>query len=434
MLKKDILKKIGDYYGLRFQKPAFSKDNPKIPPSGKVFDEEELIMAVDAVLDGWWTEGRFHRAFSAELASFLGLKYVVPTNSGSSATLLAVSALTSPLLPEKKRLKKGDEIITVAAGFPTTVNPIVQNGLLPVFVDVELGTYNASVDKIRAAIGEKTRAVFLAHTLGNPFDVSAVRKLCDEHGLYLIEDCCDALGSTFDGKKVGTFGDMATFSFYPAHHITTGEGGAVVTDKPLFKRVLESLRDWGRDCWCDPGHDNTCGQRFGWKLGDLPLGYDHKYIYSHLGYNLKWTDMQAAIGLAQLKKLPAFLQQRKKNFDQMSRLLRSHEDFLLLPQTIHGSDPAWFGFPITMKWSSVKRKDLVIFLESKGIMTRMLFGGNLTRQPYFKDISYRVSGKLTNTDIIMEQTFWIGIHPQLGKEEMDYVGSCFRHFFKNLKH
>ena len=400
-----------------------------VPPSGKMIGAPELQAMTEAVLDGWLTTGRFNAAFEKRLSRYLGVRNVLTTNSGSSANLLAFSALTSPLLGDRA-IRKGDEVVAVAAGFPTTVNPILQFGAVPVFVDVELGTYNIDPALVEAAIGPRTRAVMLAHTLGNPFDLKAIRELCDRHGLWLVEDCCDALGSTYDGRMVGTFGDIGTLSFYPAHHITMGEGGAVFTGSPRLKRILESFRDWGRDCYCAPGTDNTCGQRFDWQLGGLPEGYDHKYTYSHLGYNLKITDMQADCGLAQLERVEEFVEQRKANFAYLKAGLANCVEFLELPEATANSEPSWFGFPITLKETSgVSRVDLVKFLDEAKIGTRLLFAGNLTRQPYFADRNYRVVGELTNTDRIMNQTFWIGIYPGLGHDHLDYVIAKFEEFF-----
>ncbi|MGE4170691.1 MAG: lipopolysaccharide biosynthesis protein RfbH [Candidatus Margulisiibacteriota bacterium] len=393
---------------------AYQPGNP-VPPSGKVIGGAEAGAMVEAALDGWLTTGRFNDAFEERLAAFVGRRFALTTNSGSSANLLAMSALTSPLLGEKA-VGPGDEIITVAAGFPTTVNPILQNGLIPVFVDIELGTYNVDVTQLEAARSPKTRGVMLAHTLGNPFNLAAVGQFCKSHDLWLIEDCCDALGSTYAGQKVGTFGDIATLSFYPAHHITMGEGGAVLTDSPVLKRALLSFRDWGRDCFCPPGKDNSCGKRFGWKLGELPDGYDHKYIYSHLGYNLKITDMQAACGLAQLDRLDGFIQARKHNFAFLTAALKAKglDSYLLLPTATANSDPAWFGYPITLKPTApISRLRLLQKLDAAKIGTRLLFGGNLLKQPYMKHQPHRVVGDLTVTDTVMDQTFWVGVYPGL---------------------
>lgn len=409
-----------------------SKTVMSIPVSGKKFDENEILKMIEAVLDGWWTEGRFAKEFEGKLCNFLGRKYCQIVNSGSSANLLAISALTSFRL-KSRRLKKGDEVITVAAGFPTTINPIIQNGLVPVFVDVELGTYNASIEDIKKAISKKTKAIFLAHTLGNVYDIGEVMKLAKKHKLWVIEDNCDALGSKFNGKYTGTFGHISTFSFYPAHHITMGEGGALTTDDPLLDKIIRSMRDWGRDCWCGTGQDNSCKNRFGWKLGKLPAGYDHKYIYSEIGYNLKVTDIQAALGSAQMDKLPQFIKKRKENFQYLYNSLKDLEKYFVLPQWHKKADVSWFGFPITIK-KGVKfsRVDLLKYLDEKKIGTRLLFAGNIIKQPYFSNykIKYRKVGALKNTDIVMNDTFWVGINPLVSREMLDYIIDCFDSFIK----
>lgn len=398
-----------------------------IPVSGKVLDSNDYAALVDASLDGWLTAGRFHDDFERALARYVGVRNAVFVNSGSSANLVALSALTSPKLG-KKALKPGDEVITVAAGFPTTVNPIIQNGLIPVFVDVEIGTYDAVIDQIREAVSPKTRAIMMAHTLGNPFDVAAIQSICDEHGLWLVEDSCDALGSTYAGKKTGSFGHTATVSFYPAHHITTGEGGAVFVNKPLIRKQVESFRDWGRDCYCPTGHDNTCQKRFDWQLGDLPKGYDHKYTYSHIGYNLKATEMQAALGLSQLSKLDHFVQRRRENFAHLEGILSSLDDFILPKATVN-SEPSWFGFPITIHPDSgVSRSELLRALDHAKVGTRLLFGGNLLRQPAYRNIEYRKIGDLPNSDLVMTNTFWLGVYPGLTHEMLDYVGEVIHGF------
>ncbi len=400
-----------------------------IPPSGKVIGANELQLMVEASLDGWLTTGRFNDQFEKQLAKYLGVEDVLTTNSGSSANLLALTALTSPSLGDRS-LKQGDEVITVAAGFPTTVNPILQNGLVPVFVDVDIPTYNIDVSQLEGALSEKTKAVMIAHTLGNTYNLDAVKSFTNKHNLWLIEDCCDALGSTYNSEKVGTFGDIATLSFYPAHHITMGEGGAVFTQSNELKKLLESFRDWGRDCYCPPGCDNTCGKRFEQQLGTLPKGYDHKYTYSHLGYNLKITDMQAACGLAQLKQLPDFVEKRKQNFVYLKDRLATLDEFLILPEATENSDPSWFGFPITLREEAgVERVELLKYLDHNKIGTRLLFAGNLTRQPYFENQKYRVSGGLTNTDRIMNQAFWLGVYPGLNKDHLDYIGEKVEEFF-----
>jgi CDP-6-deoxy-D-xylo-4-hexulose-3-dehydrase len=398
-----------------------------------VFDENEYLYLVDSALDGWLTAGRFVEEFEARFAEFFGVRSCSLVNSGSSANLIALSTLTSKKLGERG-INKGDEVITVAAGFPTTVNPIVQIGAIPVFLDVELGTYNISVDKLEEAYSKKTKAVMLAHTLGIPFNLKAVKEFTKKHNIWLIEDTCDAVGSKYEGKLVGTFGDIATVSFYPAHHITMGEGGAVLTNNIRLERIIRSFRDWGRDCYCEPGMDNTCGMRFNQQFGELPFGYDHKYVYSHIGYNLKITDMQAAVGLAQLKKLEGFIEKRKENFKKLYEGLKQFENDLILPRATENSDPSWFGFPITIREdSNIKRYDLVRYLEKNKIMTRMLFGGNLTRQPAYEDVEYRVVGELKNTDLIMNNTFFIGVYPGITDEMIDYIVKIFKNFFSQME-
>ena len=420
-LRKQIAILVDQYAALEFTPKSFVPGQTTIPPSGKLIGTEELKNMVDASLDGWLTTGRFNELFEKKLANFIGVQHAITVNSGSSANLVAFSTLTSSKLGERS-IKQGDEVIGVAAGFPTTVNPIIQFGAIPVFVDVDQLTHNIDATKIEEAISPKTKAIMLAHSLGNPFNLDVVTSLCKKYNLWLIEDCCDALGSTYKGKMVGTFGDLGTLSFYPAHHITMGEGGAVFTNNLELKQIAESFRDWGRDCYCPPGKDNTCGKRFCWKLGNLPEGYDHKYTYSHLGYNLKITDMQAACALAQLEKAPAFIQARKENFNFLKERLSSCQEYLQLPEATDGSDPSWFGFPITMKNDSpVSRLDLTTYLDQHRVGTRLLFAGNLTRQPYMLDVAYRVSGELTNTDHVMNNTFWIGVQPALTKEMLEFV-------------
>ncbi len=420
-LRKKIAELVNQYAAIQYDpKPFIPRETP-VPPAGKVLGAAELRNMVDAALDGWLTSGRFNTEFERRLARFVGVRHALTVNSGSSANLIAFTTLTSPKL-EGRAIQPGDEVISVAAGFPTTVNPILQCGAVPVFVDVSIPTYNIDATKIEAAITKKTRAIMLAHTLGNPFDLTAVSEIAKRHDLWLIEDCCDALGSTYQGRKVGTFGDLATLSFYPAHHITMGEGGAVLTNDPRLKRIAESFRDWGRDCFCDPGKDNTCGKRFCWKLGDLPEGYDHKYTYSHVGYNMKITDMQAACALAQLDRLDGFIKQRKANFAFLKQRLACCSRWLILPEETNHSDPSWFGFPITLKAAApISRLDLLRRLEEAKIGTRLLFAGNLTRQPSMKGRTFRVSGDLARTDEVMHQTFWIGIHPGVGCEQLAFV-------------
>jgi CDP-4-dehydro-6-deoxyglucose reductase, E1 len=420
-IKLQITDLVAQYAELAMAPPLFEPGKSVVPPSGKVIGAKEMQNMVEASLDGWLTTGRFNDAFEKRLSDFLGAKHVLTTNSGSSANLLAFSALTSHKLGDRA-VKPGDEVISVAAGFPTTVNPILQFGAVPVFVDVHIPTYNIDPAKIEAAITSKTKVIMLAHTLGNPYNLEVILALAKKYNLWLIEDCCDALGSTYKGKFVGSFGDIGTLSFYPAHHITMGEGGAVFTSNDELKMIIESFRDWGRDCYCGPGKDNTCGKRFGWKLGDLPKGYDHKYTYSHIGFNLKISDMQAACALAQMDRLEGFIEARKNNFSYLKDGLKSCEEFLLLPEATPNSDPSWFGFPITIKPSAgTTRVDFLQYLDERKIGTRLLFAGNLTRQPYMKGKNFRISGELTNTDIVMNDTFWIGVYPGLTKEMLDFV-------------
>jgi CDP-6-deoxy-D-xylo-4-hexulose-3-dehydrase len=427
-LRRQIADLVDAYADLELAPRPFEPGRTPIPPSGKLIGAAELRNMVDAALDGWLTTGRFNEQFERRLAEFIGVRHVITVNSGSSANLVAFSVLTSPRLGDRA-IRPGDEVIGVAAGFPTTVNPILQFGAVPVFVDVELSTYNVDVERLAEAITPKTRAIMLAHTLGNPYNLAAVTALCREHGLWLVEDCCDALGSTYDGRMVGTFGDIGTLSFYPAHHITMGEGGAVFTNHPDLIRIAESFRDWGRDCFCPPGKDNTCSKRFCWKLGDLPEGYDHKYTYSHLGYNLKITDMQAACGLAQLDSAESFVARRRENFTRLSGRLASCEEFLILPRATARSNPSWFGFPLTLRDNApVTRRDLVTYLEQEKVGTRLLFAGNLVRQPYMAGRMYRVSGDLTNTDVVMNRTFWIGVQPALCDEMLDYAADRIESF------
>ena len=400
-----------------------------IPPSGKLLGGKELVNMTEAVLDGWLTAGRFNEEFETRLAQYLGVKEVITTNSGSSANLLALTALTSPKLGQR-RLQPGDEVITVAAGFPTTINPILQNNLVPVFVDVSIPTYNIRAELVEHALSQKTKAIMVAHTLGNPYEIEEIASIAEKHNLWLIEDCCDALGSEYKNKKVGSFGDIGTLSFYPAHHITMGEGGAVFTNNSKLRLLIESFRDWGRDCYCDLGKDNTCGKRFQWQLGDLPTGYDHKYTYSHLGYNLKITDMQAACGLAQLERIDEFTQKRRHNFSYLTNKFTDLEEFLILPAETNHSKPSWFGYPLTLKQSAnSSRTDLLVYLDQHNIGTRLLFGGNITKQPYFKGRPHRVVGDLTSTNSIMHNTFWIGVYPGLTEEMLDYVTEQMELYF-----
>ncbi len=420
-LRQQILELVDHYYQAAFPDKAFFPGETPVQYAGRVFDAQEIRNLVDSALEFWLTTGRFTKQFETEFARFVGIRYARLVNSGSSANLVALSCLTSPKLKDK-RLRPGDEVITVAAGFPTTVNPIIQNKLVPVFVDVVLPTYNIDVSQLEAALSPRTRAIMIAHTLGNPFDVAAVTSFCHKHDLWLIEDCCDAVGATFHGQSVGTFGHLATVSFYPAHHMTMGEGGAILTRNPTLKTLVESFRDWGRDCWCDPGMDNTCGKRFEWQLGELPFGYDHKYIYSHIGYNLKATDMQAAVGVAQLQKLPSFIESRRKNFASLHTALQDLQDIFILPEATPGSQPSWFGFPIALRDNRIiTREDVVRFLNARKISTRQLFGGNLLRQPAYQNIEHRRIGALTNSDRVMNEVFWIGVYPGLTEPMLEYM-------------
>jgi CDP-4-dehydro-6-deoxyglucose reductase, E1 len=424
-LRAEVLGIVREYYRAAFAEPEFVPGQSQVPYAGRVFDDEELVHLVDSSLDFWLTTGRFAARFERDFARFFGRRDAILVNSGSSANLVALSCLTSPKLGERA-LRPGDEVITVAAGFPATVNPIIQNRLVPVFVDVTIPTYNLDVRQLEDAYSERTRALMVAHTLGNPFDLAAVTDFVRRHDLWLVEDCCDAVGSLYEGRKVGTFGDLATVSFYPAHHMTMGEGGCVLTDTPLLRTLCESFRDWGRDCWCEPGKDNTCGKRFNWKLGELPCGYDHKYTYSHIGYNLKLTDMQAAVGVAQLQKLPRFIEARRANFRLLHEGLRDLEHLFILPEATPGSDPSWFGFPIGMRpGSGLTRDQVTAHLERHKIATRLLFGGNLVRQPAYLDVSRRVIGDLSNSDFVMDHVFWIGVYPGLTPEKIDYILSVF---------
>lgn len=428
-LRKKILALVAEYGELASAPAPFVAGTTAIPPSGKVVGTAEMQLMVEASLDAWLTTGRFNALFESRLAAWLGVKHLITVNSGSSANLVAFATLTSPKLGDRA-IRPGDEVIGVAAGFPTTVNPILQCGAVPVFVDVDIPTYNIDASLIEAAISPRTKAIMLAHTLGNPYNLKVVREICDRYGLWLVEDCCDALGSRYEGRLVGTFGDIGTLSFYPAHHITMGEGGAVFTSSDELRLIAESIRDWGRDCYCPPGKDNTCGKRFCWKLGDLPEGYDHKYTYSHLGYNLKITDMQAACALAQLDRLDGFVEARKHNFAYLKDRLRSCEEFLELPEATSGADPSWFGFPITLREAAnASRVDLLTYLDQQKVGTRLLFAGNLTRQPYMVGRNYRISGTLMRTDRVMNDTFWLGVYPGLSRQMLDYAAECVETFF-----
>lgn len=437
-LKQEILAKTKEYYELVHkpsQDASFDPGNSRVSYAGRVFDEREMINLVDSSLDFWLTYGAYSRQFEQKLAEYLGVQWSFLVNSGSSANLLAFFALTSPMLQDRQ-VKRGDEVITVAAGFPTTVAPVVQYGAVPVFVDIEPKTCNIDVTLLEAALSPKTKAVMVAHTLGNPFDLRSVKAFCDRHSLWLVEDNCDALGSRFEGKLTGTWGDIGTSSFYPPHHMTMGEGGAVYTNSHLLKRIILSIRDWGRDCWCDSGRDNTCGNRFSQQFGTLPLGYDHKYVYSHFGFNLKVTDMQAAIGLAQLEKFPSFVEKRKLNFQRLRNALQGLEQFITLPEATPASDPSWFGFLITVNdGMAFGRNDIVEYLENNRIQTRNLFAGNMTRHPMFQSLTegtdYRISGMLRNTDKVMNDSFWLGVYPGMSDEAIDYMAEMIREFIRS---
>ena len=430
--RNKILELVKDHYSEAFPQQEFVPGQSPIPVSGKVFDEDEILHLIDASLDFWLTTGRYAMRLERALAKFVGVRHSFLVNSGSSANLLALSALTSHKMGDRQ-LRPGDEVITVAAGFPTTVNPIIQNRLTPVFVDVRLDTYNIDASMLDEALSPKTRAIMIAHTLGNPFDVDAVTSFAKKHNLLLIEDNCDALGSTYGGKTTGSFGDVSTCSFYPAHHITTGEGGAVFANKPALKPLIESFREWGRDCWCEPGEDDTCGKRFDWQMGELPHGYDHKYIYDHIGYNLKMTDMQAAVGVAQIDKLPKFTELRKRNWKILKDGLADLTENFLLPEPTPNSDPSWFGFPMSVREEApFERKQLVDFLESRKIATRLLFGGNLVRQPAYLDVPSRSVGDLSNSDFVMENTLWLGVYPGLTEEMLAYIIDSIHEFVNTV--
>lgn len=430
-IEREIFKNVKKYYDLQYSNKKFIPGQSKINYAGRVFNEKEIISLVDSALEFWLTTGRFAEEFEKEFSGFLGLKFCSLTNSGSSANLLALSSLTSYKLGDKK-VKPGDEVITIACGFPTTLNPIIQNNLVPVFIDVELGSYNIKADNIENAITEKTKVIFIPHTLGNPANLNKIMKAVEKYKLWFVEDNCDALGSRYKDKYTGTFGHISTYSFYPAHHITMGEGGALCTNDPLLKKIIDSFRDWGRDCWCEPGHDNTCGKRFTQKFGELPYGYDHKYIYSHIGYNLKLTEMQAAIGVEQLKKLPSFIETRKYNFDFLYNFLKNYKKHILLPEWKEESDVSWFGFPILIKEAApFGRNEIVNYLEKNKIATRMLFGGNLIKQPAYENIKCRIVGDLENTDLIMNNLFWIGVYPGIDFDMLNYIKNTLDNFLKN---
>lgn len=432
-LKKEIYNRVKEIYRIQVSSHKFRPGKQSIPYGGRVYNEKEMCSLIESALDFWLTSGRFTYDFERQLAHFLGAKHCITVNSGSSANLLALSALTSPSLG-KKRLKPGDEVITTACGFPTTLNPILQNNLVPVFIDVELGNYNIQAEKIKKAVNKKTKVIFTAHTLGNPIDIDLVGKIVKKYDLWWLEDNCDALGSKYKGNYTGTFGHLATCSFYPAHHITMGEGGAVLTDDNELKRLVCSFRDWGRDCWCPTGRDNSCRKRFLRKFGGLPYGYDHKYVYSHIGYNMRITDMQAAIGVEQLKKLQGFIRARKLNFDKLYNAFKRYEDYFILPRAEEDSEPSWFGFPILVRPEApFSRNDMVSFLENNKISTRMLFGGNLVRQPAYKDTKYRIHETLENTDMVMNQLFWIGVYPGINDRMMRYVIKVIDQFFNSLQ-
>ena len=436
MLDSKDINEILKFVDLKFNNKNFIDDflpgKSNVPVSGKVIDKEDIKKMIEACLDGWLTTGRFNKMFEEKVIEFTGSKLAITVNSGSSANLLAFMTLTSEKLKERA-IKTGDEIITVAAGFPTTVNPILQFGAIPVFIDIEIPTYNIDISKIEKAITKKTKAIMIAHTMGNPFDVKSVREICDKYNLWLIQDTCDALGAKFDNKKLGYYGDIGTVSFYPAHHITMGEGGLVYTNSVQLKRIAESFRDWGRDCYCEPGKDNTCKKRFEWKLGDLPFGYDHKYTYSHLGYNMKINDMQAACGLSQLNKLDQFINQRIINHEYLYKKFKKFEDYFVLPEKNTKSEPSWFGFLLTIKNKKIVRNDLIKYLDSNKIATRLLFAGNLVKQPYMKNLKYRIEGSLQNTETVMTESFWLGVYPGLSCAHLDYVSSVVENYIDKIR-
>ena len=428
-IKKEILDLVDKFAEDKFSQKDFIAGVTPVPVSGKVLDAEELKYMVEASLDGWLTTGRFNKEFEEKIASFIGAKLAITVNSGSSANLVAFMTLTSPKLKERAILE-GDEVISVAAGFPTTINPIIQFGAIPVFIDIDIPTYNIQVDEIESAISKKTKAIMIAHSLGNPFDVKKIREICDKHNLWLIQDSCDALGAKFDSKPLGFYGDIGTVSFYPAHHITMGEGGLVYTNSIKLKKIAESFRDWGRDCYCETGKDNTCNKRFNWQLGNLPKGYDHKYTYTHMGYNFKITDMQAACGLAQLKKIDGFIKKRLENFNYLYSLFSKLNDYFILPEKTKNSEPSWFGFLLTIKDEKINRNELLKFLDEKKIGTRLLFSGNVTKQPYMLDKKYIIHKNLKNTDKVMNDSFWLGVYPGLDKVHLDYIYNSVVEFIK----
>jgi len=430
-IKKEIFNLVDQFAVDKFSQKDFIPGVTPVPVSGKVLDAEELKYMVEASLDGWLTTGRFNKEFEEKIATFIGAKLAITVNSGSSANLVAFMTLTSPKLKERA-IVPGDEVISVAAGFPTTINPIIQFGAIPVFIDIDIPTYNIKVEEIESAISKRTKAIMIAHTLGNPFDVKKIREICDKHNLWLIQDNCDALGAKFDGKPLGFYGDIGTISFYPAHHITMGEGGLVYTNSIKLKKIAESFRDWGRDCYCETGKDNTCNKRFNWQLGNLPQGYDHKYTYTHMGYNFKITDMQAACGLAQLKKIDGFIKKRLDNFNYLYQLFSKLSNYFILPEKTKNSEPSWFGFLLTIKENKLNRNELLKFLDEKKIGTRLLFSGNVTKQPYMLDKKYIVHKDLINTDKIMNDSFWLGVYPGLEKKHLDYVYSTVQEFIKKL--
>ena len=430
-IKKEIFNLVDQFAVDKFSQKDFIPGVTPVPVSGKVLDAEELKYMVEASLDGWLTTGRFNKEFEEKIATFIGAKLAITVNSGSSANLVAFMTLTSPKLKERA-IASGDEVISVAAGFPTTINPIIQFGAIPVFIDIDIPTYNIKVEEIESAISKRTKAIMIAHTLGNPFDVKKIREICDKHNLWLIQDNCDALGARFDGKPLGFYGDIGTISFYPAHHITMGEGGLVYTNSIKLKKIAESFRDWGRDCYCETGKDNTCNKRFNWQLGNLPQGYDHKYTYTHMGYNFKITDMQAACGLAQLKKIDRFIKKRLDNFNYLYQLFSKLSNYFILPEKTKNSEPSWFGFLLTIKENKLNRNELLKFLDEKKIGTRLLFSGNVTKQPYMLDKKYIVHKDLINTDKVMNDSFWLGVYPGLEKKHLDYVYSTVQEFIKKL--